>query len=140
MHSRKAGAAEKVAWCWSSAGSTLRASYGIFLLGSISADKNESELVQEGFCHLTCISPLEVRIYEYQVAYALHYFFEKQGQPLANKIIDLVGVTHKIDPSAAEFVFECFIAPKVVVAQDFPQPCRPSIFQLMSSLSSDLEP
>jgi hypothetical protein len=87
---------------------------GYFYLGSVPADKNESELVQEGFCHLTCISPLEVRIYEYRVAYALHYFFEKQGQPLADKIIDLVGVTHKIDPSAAGFVFERFIAPKVV--------------------------
>lgn len=31
----------------------------------------------------------------------LHDFFEKQGQPLTDKIIDLVGVTHKIDPSAA---------------------------------------
>jgi hypothetical protein len=44
----------------------------------------------------------------------LHYFFEKQGQPLADKIIDLIGVTHKINPSATGFVFEHFIAPKVI--------------------------
>jgi hypothetical protein len=38
---------------------------GYFYLGFVPVDKNESELVQEGFCHLTCISLLEVRIYKY---------------------------------------------------------------------------
>jgi hypothetical protein len=112
---------------------------GYFYLKSVPADKNESELVQEGFCHLTCISLLEVKIYKYRFAYTLHYFFEKQGQPLADKIIDLVGVTHKIDPSAAGFVFECFIVLKVV-AWLKTSPCYPSVFQPMSSLSFDLEP
>lgn len=87
---------------------------GYFYMGAIPADKNQSELVQEGFCHLTSTNPLEVKIYEHRVAYALYYFFEDQNQPLTKKVIEQVAVAHKIDPSAAGFVFERFIAPKVI--------------------------
>lgn len=52
--------------------------------------------------------------YEQRVAYALYYFFEAQGRPFTNKLVDYLGVTHKLDPSAAGFMFERFIAPKVV--------------------------
>lgn len=87
---------------------------GYYYIGATPVEENQSELVQEGLCHLVSVSPSSVQIYEQRVAYALYYFFEAHNRPLTNKLIDYLGVAHALDPSAAGFVFECYIAPKVV--------------------------
>jgi hypothetical protein len=113
------GKLEQLKSLHSAAGSALldqlyELAVGYYYIGATPVDRNESELVQEGFCHLISTSPLEVQISEQRVAYALYYFFEAHNRPLTNRLIDYLGVAHKLDPSAAGFVFERYIAPKVV--------------------------